>query len=44
MGITNNQVVNQLFNNSLIYDDNLIELIKKSLAFNNHPNKNDIIV
>ena len=44
MGITNNHVVNELFNNTLIYDSNLIELIKKSLAFNYVPNKNEIIV
>jgi hypothetical protein len=44
MGITNNPVVNELFNNLLIYDDNLIELIKKSLAFNYVPNKNEVII
>jgi hypothetical protein len=44
MGITNNPLVNQLFDYSLIYDNNLTDLIKKSFAFDKSPNKNDIIV
>lgn len=44
MGITNNPIVNHLFDNKLIYDNNLLELIKKSVAFERYPNKNEIIV
>jgi hypothetical protein len=44
MGITNNPIVNELFDNNLIYDSNLDELFKKSIAFEMLPNKHDIII
>ena len=43
MGITNNEGVNLLFDNKLIYDSNIDNLIKKGLEFENNPEKNKII-
>jgi len=44
MGITNNAKVNELFDNKLIYDDNVFELLKKGIEFENLSNKYEIIV
>lgn len=44
MGITNNPIVNDLFNNRLIYDNNLLSIINKSIYFESVANKNEIIV
>jgi len=43
MGITNNEGVNLLFDNKLIYDSNIENLIKKGIEFENSPEKNKII-
>ena len=39
IGITNSKAVNKLFNNKLIYSNNISELVKKGLEFENDPNK-----
>lgn len=44
MGVTNNPYVNELFENKLIYNDNIEELTKQALKFEENPNKFDIIV
>ena len=44
MGITNNPIVNELFDKKLIFDTNLNELIKKSIGFENYKYKNDVII
>ena len=44
MGITNNIVVNKLFDNKLIYDINIKKLADKAIEFNNNPNKKSIII
>jgi hypothetical protein len=44
MGITNNPVVNNLFDNMLIYDNNIVELLNKGIAFENSSNKNETII
>jgi hypothetical protein len=44
MGVTNNPIVNELFNNKLIYDSDLFELIGKAIQFEKEPNKNDVII
>ena len=43
MGITNNSAVNELFNNKLIYSDNIQDLVKKGLEFENIYDKYDKI-
>ena len=43
MGITNNEGVDILFDNKLIYDSNIENLIKKGIEFENNPEKNKII-
>tara|TARA_B110000208_G_scaffold873_1_gene1083 strand:- start:1405 stop:2313 length:909 start_codon:yes stop_codon:yes gene_type:complete len=40
MGITNNKAVNKLFDNKLIYSNNIEELIIKGLEFEKNKNKN----
>lgn len=44
MGITNNPIVNELFDNALICDSNLIELLNKGSQFEKLPNKNETII
>jgi hypothetical protein len=44
MGITNNKIVNDLFDQKLIYDIDLNTLIQKCLNFENNPNKNTVII
>ena len=44
MGITNNKIVNELFDNRLIYDTNLNILFKKSIEFGSNPKKQEIII
>jgi hypothetical protein len=39
MGLTNNITVNTLFDNKLIYSNNISELVKKGLEFENDSNK-----
>ena len=39
MGITNNKAVNELFNNKLIYSENIEELIKQGLEFEKRNDK-----
>ena len=43
MGITNNKAVNELFDNKLIYSDNIGELVKKGLEFEKEKDKFDKI-
>lgn len=43
MGVTNNPEVNKVFNNKLIYSDNLEELFNQAMAFERRPDKYDII-
>ena len=43
MGITNNKSVNELFDNKLIYSENIGELVKKGLEFEKEKNKFDKI-
>jgi hypothetical protein len=43
MGITNNKAVNKLFNNKLIYSENIEELIKQGLEFEKRNDKFDKI-
>ena len=44
MGITNNPKVNELFDNMLIFDNNLLELLKKGIQFEHLPNKNEKVI
>jgi hypothetical protein len=44
MGVTNNPIVNELFDNKLICDLNLVNLINKAVQFESYSNKNEIIV
>jgi hypothetical protein len=44
MGITNNPIVNELFDNNLIYDSNLIDVLNKGFQFELLPNKNETII
>ena len=43
MGITNNKAVNELFDNKLIYSEDIGELVKKGLEFERRKDKIDII-
>ena len=43
MGITNNIIVNELFDNRLIFDTDLNELIKKGFEFETHKDKIEVI-
>lgn len=43
MGITNNPAVNELFDNRLIYSDNIIECMNKGFAFEKNPNKLTVV-
>lgn len=43
MGITNNPCVNELFDNRLIYNDNIIECMDIGFEFEKNPNKLTII-
>lgn len=43
MGITNNRAVNELFDNRLIYNDNIIECMKSGFEFEKRPDKLIII-
>ena len=43
MGITNSKTVYELFNEKILYSDNIDELVKKSLEFNKRHDKNNII-
>lgn len=43
MGITNNPIVNELFDNRLIYSDNIIECMNKGFAFEKNPNKLTVV-
>jgi len=43
MGITNNKAVNELFNNKLIYSEDIDELVKQGLEFEKRDDKLDII-
>ena len=44
MGITNNKIVNDLFNNRLIYETDLNKLLKKSIEFEHNPRKHELII
>lgn len=44
MGITNNRIVNELFDNRLIYETDLNELFKKGIEFEENPKKQEIII
>lgn len=44
MGITNNKIVNELFDNKLIYETNLNILFQKSIEFENNPKKQEILI
>jgi hypothetical protein len=44
MGITNNRIVNELFENRLIYETNLNELFNKSIKFEENPKKQEMII
>jgi hypothetical protein len=44
MGITNNKIVNELFDNKLIYDTNIHQLFLKSVDFERINNKKEIIL
>jgi hypothetical protein len=44
MGITNNKIVNELFENRLIYETDLDKLFKKGIEFEDNPKKHDIII
>jgi hypothetical protein len=43
MGITNNKAVNELFDNKLIYSENIEELVDKGIEFKQNKDKNNII-
>ena len=43
MGLTNNPIVNELFDNKLIYSNDIEELVRMGLGFEKNPNKNKII-
>ena len=43
MGITNNKIVNKLFDNKLIYSDNIDILVDKALLFEKRDDKYNII-
>lgn len=44
MGATNNIAVKNLFNNEIIYDENIENIILKSLEFEKKKNKNELII
>jgi hypothetical protein len=44
MGITNNKIVNELFDNRLIYETDLNILFRKSIEFEKNPKKEEIII
>jgi len=44
MGITNNRIVNELFENRLIYDTEIPQLFEKSVEFENNPKKEEVII
>ena len=44
MGITNNKIVNELFDNRLIYETDLNILFKKSIEFEDNTKKQEIII
>jgi hypothetical protein len=44
MGITNNKIVNELFDNRLIYETDLNMLFKKGIEFEHNPKKQEIII
>lgn len=44
MGMTNNEIVNELFDHKLIYETNIFKLFKKGLEFESNPNKNEQII
>ena len=44
MGITNNKIVNELFENRLIYETDLNILFKKSIEFENNPKKQEKVI
>jgi hypothetical protein len=44
MGITNNPIVNELFDKKLIFDTDIYKLIKKSVSFENYTHKNDVVI
>jgi hypothetical protein len=43
MGITNNPFVQELFDNKLLYDANLLNLLNKGIQFEKQENKNEIL-
>ena len=43
MGLTNNPFVQELFDNKLLYDDNLCNLLNKGVQFETQSNKNEIL-
>jgi hypothetical protein len=44
MGMTNNRIVNELFDNKLIYETDLSLLLQKGLDFEKKENKNELVL
>lgn len=44
MGITNNKIVNELFDNRLIFETDMNVLFKKSIEFERNPKKQELII
>lgn len=43
IGVTNNKVVNELFDNKLVYSENIEELVKKSIEFEKREDKYELL-
>ena len=43
MGLTNSKAIAELFDNKILYSDNITELLDKGMEFEKNPNKNEIV-